>query len=177
MSLTPGTRLGVYEVTAQIGAGGMGEVYRATDSDLKRSVASTFESMYASLPTVVCQGLCAASCGPIACSQAEADRMAAAAGRPLEFTSGLTCGYLDDVHRRCTVYAVRPLICRLWGVATDMVCPWGCQPAPAPVERADVRRLIQLSAIIGGDLVVASTGKRHDQGAPGGSGHVDRVDR
>ena len=39
MSLTPGTRLGVYEVTAQIGVGGMGEVYRATDTNLKRSVA------------------------------------------------------------------------------------------------------------------------------------------
>ncbi len=39
MSLTPGTRLGPYEVTAQIGVGGMGEVYRATDTKLKRQVA------------------------------------------------------------------------------------------------------------------------------------------
>jgi Tol biopolymer transport system component len=39
LALTPGTRLGVYEVVTQIGAGGMGEVYRATDSNLKRSVA------------------------------------------------------------------------------------------------------------------------------------------
>jgi len=39
MSLTPGTRLGPYEVTAPIGVGGMGEVYRATDTNLKRSVA------------------------------------------------------------------------------------------------------------------------------------------
>jgi Tol biopolymer transport system component len=39
MSLTPGTRLGPYEIAARIGAGGMGEVYRAIDSNLKRQVA------------------------------------------------------------------------------------------------------------------------------------------
>jgi serine/threonine protein kinase len=39
MVLTPGTRFGPYEVTAQIGVGGMGEVYRATDTHLKRQVA------------------------------------------------------------------------------------------------------------------------------------------
>ena len=39
MALTPGTRLGAYEVVSAIGAGGMGEVYRATDSNLKRAVA------------------------------------------------------------------------------------------------------------------------------------------
>jgi eukaryotic-like serine/threonine-protein kinase len=39
LALTLGTRLGVYEIITQIGAGGMGEVYRATDSNLKRLVA------------------------------------------------------------------------------------------------------------------------------------------
>src|SRR4051812_26973223 len=39
MPLSPGTRLGPYEVLSPLGAGGMGEVYRARDSKLKRDVA------------------------------------------------------------------------------------------------------------------------------------------
>ena len=39
MAIAPGTRLGSYEVVAIIGAGGMGEVYRARDARLERDVA------------------------------------------------------------------------------------------------------------------------------------------
>jgi serine/threonine protein kinase len=37
--MTPGTRLGPYEISAQPGVGGMGEVYRARDMTLNRDVA------------------------------------------------------------------------------------------------------------------------------------------
>jgi serine/threonine protein kinase len=41
MALTIGTRLGPYEILAAIGAGGMGEVYKAQDTRLDRTVATS----------------------------------------------------------------------------------------------------------------------------------------
>src|SRR6187549_2328861 len=39
MALSPGDKLGPYQIVAPLGAGGMGEVYRATDTKLERAVA------------------------------------------------------------------------------------------------------------------------------------------
>ena len=51
MSLAPGTRLGAYDVLGLIGAGGMGEVYRARDTRLNRDVAlKVFPEQFTSDP-------------------------------------------------------------------------------------------------------------------------------
>jgi eukaryotic-like serine/threonine-protein kinase len=51
MTITKGTRLGPYEIEAQIGAGGMGAVYLAVDSRLERNVAiKILPSLFAASP-------------------------------------------------------------------------------------------------------------------------------
>ena len=45
MSLSPGSRLGVYGVVAKIGEGGMGKVYRARDTKLDRDASSSTYSL------------------------------------------------------------------------------------------------------------------------------------
>src|SRR5262252_949941 len=42
MAFRPGTNVGPYEIAGQLGVGGMGEVYRATDTRLRREVAIKF---------------------------------------------------------------------------------------------------------------------------------------
>src|ERR1035438_9631703 len=89
--------------------------------------------VYISLPAIRCQGKCQASCGPIMYSDAEASRVERLTGKRLPDVfvviepKDLTCPLLDPAGH-CSIYAHRPLICRLWGLVERMRCPWGCVP-------------------------------------------------
>lgn len=112
------------------------------------------EALYASLPTIACQGKCVTDCGVIACSPLEAERMRQLAGRPLTWdpATGGTCGYLKS--GRCSVYARRPLICRVWGMVEDRPCQYGCKPSRL-ISALESARLFAEVDTIGGGVVTA----------------------
>lgn len=83
------------------------------------------DQLYAELPRIACQRKCHSSCGPIAMSRVEWARIIKKKGYEPRATS-TTCPMLES--KMCSVYTIRPMICRLWGVVEDMLCPWGCEP-------------------------------------------------
>ncbi len=86
------------------------------------------DRIYASLPKLKCQGKCQRSCGPILMSRVEWERIGDCLGLYPEGDASLVCPMLDRATGRCSVYLIRPLICRLWGMVRKMRCPWGCRP-------------------------------------------------
>jgi hypothetical protein len=86
------------------------------------------EEIYNSLPKITCQGKCQECCGPIGIFPAEADNIKSSNHSLPSLNSELTCSKLVPVFGTCSIYQQRPLICRLWGIAKEMPCPFGCKP-------------------------------------------------
>jgi|ERR1051326_7151292 Fe-S-cluster containining protein len=92
------------------------------------------DALYAELPTIACQRKCHSACGPIFMSRVEWQRIIKKKGYEPRATS-IDCPLL--VSGLCSVYNVRPMICRLWGIVESLPCPWGCKPQPRYLTHAE----------------------------------------
>lgn len=84
------------------------------------------QAIYDSLPKMACQGKCQQCCGPIGLFPAEIQNLQESNQAIPCIFGDLTCSALRQ--GQCSIYADRPLICRLWGLTKRMQCPFGCQP-------------------------------------------------
>lgn len=123
---------------------------------MNQSINERLDAIYATLPSIACQRKCKGCCGPLMVPRIEYKRMESQVGwipeQPNSMFSITSQPYYlpenhhkdevfsmqpdEDLHCRllipqfghCRVYAIRPLICRLWGLVKKMRCPWGCVP-------------------------------------------------
>ena len=107
------------------------------------------DALYARLPEIKCQGYCHDSCGPIDMSIRERARIVERARKSITCGAYASCSMLTE-DRRCSVYDIRPLICRLWGVVKSMRCPYGCVPEGGWLSDEDGVRMIVEADRIGG---------------------------
>ena len=109
------------------------------------------EAIYRDLPTIACQGLCADSCGPIPLQDAEAARIEKRLRGPIP-PYRMRCPLLT-LDGRCSVYGIRPLICRMWGVVESMPCVYGCKPDPRYLTNEEGYAILERAQAAGGRTV------------------------
>lgn len=119
-------------------------------------VGRALDDLYATLPTVDCRGRCAMACRAIRMTGAERRRIVAA-GVTVSGRLDRPCEALT-VLNRCGVYAVRPAICRLYGVADGLLCPFGCRPADgrAPLTYVEAGEFLAAAHEIAGEPATAA---------------------
>jgi uncharacterized protein len=126
----------------------------------------SLEAIYAEIPRLDCQQKCQGCCGPLLVPKIEHRRIEQA-GKIVTLASlahvelnsmwkwmgkenlaamqpdgNMSCQLLMPITGRCTVYAIRPLICRIWGCIERMRCPHGCVPERWLTE-TEVRRMFE----------------------------------
>jgi len=114
-------------------------------------ITPALRAIYAAVPSVTCKGLCHDQCTLIPVARAERQAIADHTGRRVKTISdmkqatmrpaddGIACRYLKK--SRCTIYEVRPMICRLYGAAVGLECPHGCRPVAGLLSRDVVHDL------------------------------------
>lgn len=99
------------------------------------------DAIYARIPSVACQGKCVACCCPVGnlMTDFERDRIIQRTGiRPNELPPDVVgtgvkvqgCNLLTR-DGKCSVYDIRPTICRIWGADAAIPCKFGCAGAGA----------------------------------------------
>lgn len=122
----------------------------------------TLEDVWAAIPRIECRKRCAGSCTVIPLHRVELVKLRTQAPkaeartyvvapevRVLTTTADGHCPLLR--FKECTVYEVRPLICRLYGVAEGMSCVHGCKPERM-LLREEAHVLMEAVHRIGGSI-------------------------
>lgn len=125
---------------------------------MKRSqMDAALDELYARVPDVGCKGLCHQACGPIGMNPREHQRIRDRGVKIPHHQEGLaelvetgdyTCPALDG-DNQCSVYEVRPMLCRLWGATESMPCTYGCVPEEGLLPDAEGHMLLAQSLDVG----------------------------
>ena len=110
--------------------------------------------IYRKVPEIECTGACINECSVIPMTKLEAGRIRKASIRPVTFETspsgkyvtmipklGLVCPML--VGTKCSIYDVRPLVCRIFGVTESLLCPEGCKAKKTLTRKEAVSLLKQ----------------------------------
>ncbi len=130
---------------------------RSTPDPGTAEAYAEIDAIYASLPTIECRGECWDSCGSIGMSRLEQHRIATRYGKilPLQAAFNGLCPALTMLGR-CSIYADRPLICRLFGLTPAMRCNFGCVPDGGHMAERDSYLLIARVAELSGQHDLAA---------------------
>ncbi len=99
------------------------------------------DDILSTIPAFKCKEGCADCCGPIQLSRLEYHRCVKASGRTAQDVrqhmernlrqQTYQCPLLNKKTNQCSVYEVRPAICRIFGTTKDLPCPHGYAPDAA----------------------------------------------
>jgi hypothetical protein len=122
----------------------------------RTQVDAELQALYDQIPRIPdCDGRCWTTCGPIEMSDRERQRIRQAGVRitpwqqAVSRLDGFWCEALTG-DKRCAVYEMRPLLCRIWGAVEGLECVYGCRPEGGWLPEAEGYRLIMESLRIGG---------------------------
>jgi Fe-S-cluster containining protein len=118
----------------------------------KKDIAK-LEAIYKRIPDVECKGLCHPSCTLVPAEDIEIKRARKklsynpfkVSNKDVETTKTTgkipSCGALKN--ERCTIYSIRPAICRLYAAAEGLECPFGCTPKQNKLSGQEAYSLIR----------------------------------